>query len=52
MQGGGYGGVVDSGRCQGSCCLGFGECADPRQLRYAETVEMIDFAATLHAALR
>ena len=32
--------------------LGFGECADPRQLRHPQTVEMIDFAAALHAALR
>ncbi len=28
--------------------LGFGECADPRQLRHAATVEMIDFAAALY----
>jgi len=28
--------------------LGFGECADPRQLRHPETLKMIDFAAALH----
>ena len=32
--------------------LGFGECADPRQLRYEATVKLIPFAAALYAELR
>jgi HD superfamily phosphodiesterase len=32
--------------------LGFGERADPRQLRHPQTVELIDFAEALHRALR
>jgi HD superfamily phosphodiesterase len=31
--------------------LGFGECADPRQLRHAETIGLIPFAAALYAEL-
>ena len=31
--------------------LGLGECADPRQLRHAATVELIPFAGALYAAL-
>ena len=31
--------------------LGFGECADPRQLRHAETIELIPFASALYAVL-
>jgi HD superfamily phosphodiesterase len=32
--------------------LGFGECADPRQLRHPETIALIPFAAALYAELR
>jgi HD superfamily phosphodiesterase len=32
--------------------LGFGECADPRQLRHQETIALIPFAAAVYAALR
>jgi hypothetical protein len=31
--------------------LGFGECADPAQLRRDETVELIDFAGALYAVM-
>ncbi len=31
--------------------LGFGECADPRQLRHPETVRLIPFAAALFAVV-
>ncbi len=31
--------------------LGFGECADPRQLRHRETIDLIPFAAALYAEL-
>ncbi len=31
--------------------LGFGECADPRQLRHEETIDLIPFAAALYAEL-
>ena len=31
--------------------LGFGECADPRQLRHEATVKLIPFAAALYAQL-
>ena len=31
--------------------LGFGECADPRQLRHPETIALIPFAAALYAEL-
>lgn len=32
--------------------LGFGECADPRQLRHQETTALIPFAAALYAEMR
>jgi len=32
--------------------LGFGECADARQLRHAEAIRLIDFAEALNATLR
>jgi HD superfamily phosphodiesterase len=32
--------------------LGFGERADPRQLRHAQTIQFIDFAEALYRALR
>ena len=31
--------------------LGFGECADPRQLRHAESIDLIPFASALYAVL-
>jgi hypothetical protein len=31
--------------------LGLGECADPRQLRHAATVDLIPFAGALYAVL-
>ena len=31
--------------------LGFGECADPRQLRHRETIALIPFASALYAVL-
>jgi hypothetical protein len=32
--------------------LGFGECADPRQLRHEATIKLIPFTAALYAGLR
>jgi HD superfamily phosphodiesterase len=31
--------------------LGFGECADPRQLRHPEAIDLIPFASALYAVL-
>ena len=30
--------------------IGFGECADPRQLRHPQTIELIGFAEALYRA--